>query len=138
MDRSRGVRKHSTDGGGSGYRVSSQSISPSLFFCLLLAEADGKHKHEEGRKQMFAREEKNHWVKKGEAEGFETPTTRINCGYRNISSHLGYLGNCAHVSYKSTPSTRTVRHTYHAYCYPTTVWGSGATPLHRPIIGLGR
>jgi hypothetical protein len=81
---------------------------------------------------------KNHRVKKGEAERFETPTTHINYGYRNVSSCPGYLGNCVHVSCKSVPSPCTVRLAYCACRYPTTVQGSGASPLHGPIIGLGR
>jgi hypothetical protein len=48
------ARKHSDDNGGSGCEVSSQSVS--LSFYLLLAEADGKHEHEEGREQRCARE----------------------------------------------------------------------------------
>jgi hypothetical protein len=48
-------------------------------------------------------------LKRGETERFETPTTYIKCGHRNVSSRLGYVDNRAHAPYKSTLAPRTIR-----------------------------
>jgi hypothetical protein len=77
--------------------------------------------------------------KKGEEpRRFETPTDRIKCGYKNVSSHLEYLGNCLHAPCKSVLAPRTLRLVCRACRYPITMQSSGTSPLCGPIIGLDR
>jgi hypothetical protein len=110
------------------------SISLSHF----LAKADGKHEHEEGKRQGCARERKNYRVKGEKPERFEIPTTRIKCGYQNVLSRPKYLDNHSHAPCKSALAPHTICLACRTCRYPITMRGSGTSPLHGPIIGLGR
>jgi hypothetical protein len=84
--------------------------------------------------EVCKREEKPPSQKWGKPGRFETPTTRIKCSCKNISSHLRYLSNCSHAPFKSALTPCTLHLARYVCRYPITTWGSGASPLHGLII----